>query len=64
MEINTTITKLAMECAERTTDFVLNELDEIVSWQMGDSDLSGDDFELAKRLALKTIIEHLQKIII
>ena len=61
MEINTTITKIAMECAERTTDFVLNELDEIVSWQMSDNDLSGDDFELAKSLAIKTIIENIYK---
>ena len=61
MEINTTITKIAMKCAERTTDFVLNELDEIVSWQMSDDDLTGDDFELAKSLAIKTIIENIYK---
>jgi len=61
MELNTTITKAAMKCAERTTDFVLNELDEIVSWQLDDSDLTGDNFELAKSLAIKTIIENIYK---
>jgi hypothetical protein len=61
MELNTTITKVAMKCAERTTDFVLHELDEIVAWQMDDADLSGDDFELAKSLAIKTIIENIYK---
>ncbi len=61
MELNTTITKTAMKCAERTTDFVLHELDEIVAWQMDDADLSGDDFELAKSLAIKTIIENIYK---
>lgn len=61
MELNTTITKVAMKCAERTTDFVFNELEEIVSWQMSDTDLTGDDFELAKSLAIKTIIENIYK---
>ena len=61
MELNTTITKVAMKCAERTTDFVLHELDEIVAWQMDDADLTGDDFELAKSLAIKTIIENIYK---
>ena len=61
MELNTTISKAAMEVAQKSTDFVLEQLIDIVEWQLSDSKLDGDNFELAKSLAIKSIIENIYK---
>lgn len=61
MELNTTISKAAMQVAQKSTDFVLEQLIDVVEWQLSDSDLDGDNFELAKSLAIKSIIENIYK---
>ena len=64
MEINKIIIKTAKQIANKTTDFVFEELNHIIEWQLSGDEYDhflNDDYELVKRLAIKEIIENIYK---
>jgi hypothetical protein len=64
MELNTSISKTAKQIADKTTDFVFEELNHIIDWQLSGEDYDyflNDDYELVKSLAIKEIIENIYK---
>ena len=64
MELNISISKTAKQIANKTTDFVFEELNHIIEWQLSGDEYDhflNDDYELVKSLAIKTIIENIYK---
>ena len=64
MELNASISKTAKQIANKTTDFVFEELDHIIEWQLSGDEYDhflNDDYELDKRLAIKEKNENIYK---